>query len=156
MKVIWKQLSITLKIALLLGAVVVGVASLFWYLVAQTFGASPDKPRGIVDLGPYYTDRPNGAGLTWGFLSGPVELVAKLKGVRRFGGVSFSIKGIVQLRNKSTDDHPAAVKKIMLQKNARLIHILHGTCFWVSDGIPIAAIVLKYSDGETRTLFVCY
>jgi len=147
-----------LKIALLLGAVIAAITSVVWYLLAQTLGErSADAAREtLVDLAPYYTDRPNGSGPTPGFISGPVELVARLGGVRKFGGVSFSIKGIIRLRNQSAEDHPAAVNGIRIQKHVHLLNILHGTCFWVSDGVPIAAIVLRYSDGETRTLFVRY
>jgi hypothetical protein len=75
-------------------------------------------------------------------------------GVQDFGGVTFDIRGIVQLRSKSTSstNYPAEIQGIPVHLKCRGLHFLHAAAFGhrADEGHTIGAYVIHYATNQMR------
>lgn len=76
-------------------------------------------------------------------------------GVQTLAGVTFDVRGLVQLRSLEWDDHypefPVAITAIPINAKARRLHFLQGAVAGPRQpGLAIAKYVLHYADGGTR------
>jgi hypothetical protein len=83
------------------------------------------------------------------------------KGIQEFGGVTFDVRGLVQLAANKTLEvtgvvFPEAVKGIAVNRKGRRLHFLQA-CFWSTDeGAKLGEYVIHYADGQTRTAPILY
>jgi hypothetical protein len=89
-------------------------------------------------------------------LHGPSDVARVLAGNGRFSGTRFLVKGIVQLRNKDLESGFPEMIEIPINGEAKSISILHGTCFWAADDVPIAVLRLKYQNQKTAVIPIRY
>ncbi len=119
-----------------------------------------DKPRflarddkagpELIDLSRYYN-----AALTEPRPGSPAGNLAKLpRGLRRFAGVNFDVRGIVQLGGKSpaVNKYPAEVKGIRVRQKCQRLYFLHAACFGgaVDEGKEIGAYVVHFAANQMR------
>lgn len=125
----------------------------FCRIVPRSPHASPD----LVDLSEHYTSSLDD---NW-FCHAGHDLRDVPRGVQVFGGVSFDVRGLIQLAaSKSLDVtgvvFPEAVKGIAVNRTGRRLHFLHA-CFWSTDaGAKVGEYVIHYADGQTRTAPIVY
>jgi hypothetical protein len=90
-------------------------------------------------------------------------------GLVELGGVTFDVRGLIQLRRADlrggpwefvTLDDPIRVDGIPMQQEATRLHLLLGTvrgeAAVPSEGTVIGRLELHYADGETRPLELVY
>lgn len=75
-------------------------------------------------------------------------------------GVPFRLDGIIEVTGMGAahdgQPKPAHTAEIPVGVRASRLHLLHGTGYDAPDGTPIAALILKYADGEKRALPIQY
>ncbi len=82
------------------------------------------------------------------------------KGIQTFSGVSFDIRGIIQLQGQTMRNeggqYPDRVDGIKIGKKFDQFHVLHATGWQESHNTVIGAFVLHYTDGERKELTIVY
>jgi hypothetical protein len=82
-------------------------------------------------------------------------------GIQTLDGVSFDVRGIVQLTGQQAErelrvQFPKGVSDITVQQKGQKIHFLHG-CGWPSPkGTSVGHYVIHYGNGETRRVPIVY
>jgi hypothetical protein len=81
--------------------------------------------------------------------------------VQQLGGVSFDIRGIIQLNGGGMMDmsgkpYPRRVSGIKLGRKCARLHFLHSAGWSVENGAVIGTYVLHYSDGSSHPLPMVY
>ncbi|MBM3883556.1 MAG: hypothetical protein FJ387_28270 [Verrucomicrobia bacterium] len=113
----------------------------------------------MVDLSDHYN-----AGLTDSWHKGglPNNTLKDLpRGCHEFGGVTFDVRGIVQLAGQQAASElsvifPEQVKGIAVGRKGQNLHVLHA-CGWSSpQGTEVATYVIHYADGQSREIPVTY
>jgi hypothetical protein len=82
------------------------------------------------------------------------------RGLQTLGNVPFRIGGIIQLWGEG----PAGIGRVYRESVAGIrttgkfqtLYVLHGSSFTSTDGTPIAAVVVRYSDGTAATNLIRY
>ena len=84
-------------------------------------------------------------------------LSALPSGLQTFAGVTFDVRGFVQLRGVAPDSeiHPDRVV-IPVKRVFTRLHALHGTTWFERQGRPIGAFVLHYASGEVAELPIVF
>jgi hypothetical protein len=86
-------------------------------------------------------------------------------GLVKLGGVAFDIRGVIQVRRTeplggpwelAASDDAVRVDGIPIQGTASRLHLLLGTIQSEADGTVVGRLLLRYADGETRTLDLVY
>jgi len=79
-------------------------------------------------------------------------------GVRHLGGLTFELRGVVQLAGRDPDSarFPTATGAIPAGRAVERIHLLHGINGRVPDETRVGQLILDYSDGARETLAVAY
>ncbi|MEX2409795.1 MAG: hypothetical protein WD607_00245 [Candidatus Paceibacterota bacterium] len=115
--------------------------------------ASPD----LVDLSEFYTSSLDD---DW-FRHPGHDLQDLPQGIQEFEGVTFDVRGLVQLAANHTMDvtgvvFPEAIKGIAVNRKGQRLHFLQG-CFWGADeGAKLGEYIIHYADGQTRTAPIIY
>src|SRR4051812_14245557 len=82
------------------------------------------------------------------------------RGEQTLGGVPFSLGGKVELTGLDAARHgefrPSEIVGVPVNRKAQRIHVLHGALHGEKDGTPLANIVFRYKNGETRTNRLSY
>ena len=104
----------------------------------------------MIDLSRYYN-----AALTEPRPGSPAGSLATLpRGLRKFAGVDFDVRGIVQLGGKSpaANKFPAEVTGIKVGQKCQHLYFLHAACFGgaVDEGKEIAAYVVHFAANQMR------
>ncbi len=112
----------------------------------------------LVDLTDYFN-----AGFEEDWLNPTVtgnNLAGLGKGVKTLAGVSFDLRGIVQLSSprlaQRRSEYPTVVRDIRIGLHARRLLFLHGTAYRIDPKAEIARYVVHFADGRTETLGVTY
>ena len=75
-------------------------------------------------------------------------------------GIPFQLDGALPLAGleaiRSGLLRPDAVREIPVRHKARRLHVLVGSYHGRRDGTPVANVVLRFRDGETRTMRLAY
>jgi len=118
---------------------------------------NPQASLDLVDLSEYYTSSLDD---NW-FCHAGHDLRDLPKGVQEFGGITFDVRGLIQLAaSKSLEVtgvvFPEAVKGIAVDRTGRRLHFLQA-CFWSTDeGAKLGDYVIHYADGQTRNAPILY
>jgi hypothetical protein len=104
----------------------------------------------LIDLSRYYN-----AALTEPRPGSPAGTLAPLpRGLRRFAGVDFDVRGIVQLGGESpaASKFPAEVTDIKVGQKCRHLYFLHAACMGgaADEGKEIAAYVVRFATNQMR------
>jgi WD40 repeat protein/serine/threonine protein kinase len=134
---------------------------------AQPASASaqiPDRDsragRNQLDLTRFYN-----ASLTQGWQTpeeekGPVNLSELPRGLVELGGVSFDVRGILQVSGQSMKAqggrYPEQIKGIPVDRKCARVHFLQGTGWSTADGTEIGAYIIHYTDGQRRVIPITY
>ena len=91
----------------------------------------------------------------------PTESWAQVpRGETNFDGVPFLMFGKIDLtglgRARDGEFQPARVGEIPVGRRATRLHLVHGASYDCPDETPIASVLLRYDNGETRGLFIRY
>jgi hypothetical protein len=87
------------------------------------------------------------------------------RGLQPLGGVTFDLRGVIQLRpfearlgpfRRAWESWPEAVSRIWIEQSFRKLHLLHGTKGSLPDGTVIARLVCHYADGEQTQFDIAY
>jgi len=130
----------------------------------QSLGGTPRNPNSKghqIDLGrAYNADLTN----SWetpvrdGELSN--DLAGLPQGMVELGGITFNIKGIVQLAGQSLLAQgvrfPEQVKGIDLGQRCSRLHFLHATGWSTTEGTEIGMYVVHYADQQQRVIPIRY
>jgi WD40 repeat protein/tRNA A-37 threonylcarbamoyl transferase component Bud32 len=124
----------------------------------------PIPPRSVqagsshLDLGPAYNVALNE---TWQplveVMNVDLSLAALPAGLQTFGGITFDLRGIVQLRGAAPDSelYPERVN-VAVKRSFRRIHVLHGTTGTEWRGGEIASLVLHYAGNPVAEIPIRY
>ena len=81
-------------------------------------------------------------------------------GSNTFNGVPFHVGGRIDLAGMDAARNgafaPTEVTRIPVNVKARRLHLLHGAWRGQRDGIPLANVVLRFKNGETRALRLAF
>ena len=88
-------------------------------------------------------------------------LLALPRGIQRFGGTPFDVRGVIQLAGKRSAEitglvFPEAVRGIPVHVKGHKLHCLHATAWSDKEGTRIGAYVLSYAGGRTATVPILY
>ncbi len=125
----------------------------FCPIAPRSAQAGPD----LVDLSAHYTSSLDD---NW-FCHAGHDLRDLPRDIQVFGGVTFDVRGLVQLAaSKSLEItgvvFPEAVKGIAVHRMGRRLHFLQA-CFWsVAKDAKLGEYVIHYADGQTRTAPILY
>lgn len=82
------------------------------------------------------------------------------RGATNFDGVPFEFTGKIDLtglgRARDGEFQPPRVGEIPVRKRAARLHFIHGASYDCPDDTPIAELLLHYTHGVTRKLFIRY
>lgn len=98
---------------------------------------------------------------SWQPIGGIMQLDRSLTGLppalENYGGVSFDIRGIIQLRGTAADSEifPDRVS-IPVRRVFTRLHALHGTTWFERQGRAIGAFVLHYANGHAAQIPIGY
>jgi hypothetical protein len=120
----------------------------------------PTAPRSTLDLSSFYN-----APFTAAWYPGPKEntLVSLPRGVQKFDGVEFDIRGILQLAGgeissyqNAIDLYPRQIRSIPIDRWVRRLHFLHGAVGEVSEGRQIGSYIIEFASGRTQEIALVY
>jgi hypothetical protein len=78
-------------------------------------------------------------------------------GLQTFAGVSFDVRGFVQLRGVAPDSELYPDRRVIPVKRIfQRLHALHGTTWFERPGCPIGALVLHYANSEAAELPIVF
>jgi WD40 repeat protein len=115
---------------------------------------SPDAPSNLIDLTQFY----NAAlGETWfpsNYVGQANDLSQMPSGMRRFNGVLFDVRGVVQLSGAALENlgarFPDKMTGIPVQRKARKLHFMQGASWEALYGTTIGKYQINYANGERR------
>jgi len=120
---------------------------------------APGTARQMIDLSSHYNGALNDTWQAGGMANNTLKDLPT--GIQTFDGVSFDIRGVVQLSGRGAEQElsvqfPKEAAGIVVKQEARKIHFLH-SCGWISSpGTTVGEYVIHYRDGQTRTLPIVY
>jgi WD40 repeat protein len=130
----------------------------------QTFNRIPlrssDAKPNLIDLSAFYN-----AALTetWFPISGISlgnDLSALPRGIQKFGGSEFDVRGVVQLSGSALENlggrFPQRVEGIPIGRKCRRLHFLHGAAWSALAGTHVASYVVHYANAEQREIKVMF
>jgi hypothetical protein len=118
----------------------------------------PGLPSGLIDLTSFYNARLEEDWLVED-LPG-VNLSELPVGTRRFAGVEFDVRGLIQLKGSDQAPlrplYPRQVRGIPIQRKFSRLHFLHGV-FWIpKEGTHISSYIVNYADGTREERPILY
>ena len=119
--------------------------------------ANTDKR--LIDLSAYYNGALNDTWHKGGLSNNTLKDLPR--GVQTLDGVTFDVRGIVQLSGAQAERElrvkfPQHISNIPVQQKSQKIHFLHG-CGWQSpSGTQVGTYVLHYRNGQVRSVPIVY
>jgi hypothetical protein len=120
---------------------------------------APGTARQMIDLSSHYNGALNDTWHGGGMANNTLKDLPT--GVQTIDGVSFDIRGIVQLTGRQAEQElsvqfPREAAGIAVRQKAQKIHFLHA-CGWQSPmGTTVGEYVIHYQNGQTRTTPIIY
>lgn len=82
------------------------------------------------------------------------------KGKQIFDGTQFDVGGMIRLYGTRPPPHGTvyrdSVVGIKIDRKFDKLHLLHGTGWWGTDGMPVARMVWHYADGTQHSFRIVY
>jgi hypothetical protein len=95
-----------------------------------------------------------------GLPSGANHLAALPRGLQRFGGEDFDVRGVIQLSGTQAEfagaAFPDSVTGIKIGQKCKRLHMLHATGWGTEDGTLVGKYVLHFAGGSQATLNIAY
>jgi len=114
----------------------------------------------LIDLSDHYNAALTETWLPTGVVATGNDLSALPQGVRKFNGVEFDVRGIIQLAGGALENlggkFPREAGGIPIGRACRKIHFLHGAAWSARAGTPIGSYVVRYADGESREVRIVF
>ena len=125
---------------------------------------APRDPRAgpqVLDLSPYYNASLDESWQTGGHRHGVGnDLVTLPRGLQRFGGVEFDVRGIVQLSStelrKYRLEYPQEMVGIPVGQKCQRLHFLQSAGWGERTSVPVGRYVAHYRDGQTQEVTLRY
>jgi hypothetical protein len=110
----------------------------------------PEAGKGLLDLSKFYN-----AGLNQSWHGNRSNDLRSLpKGLQKFGGVEFDVRGIVQLcsLSPSATNYPPLIRGVPVHQKCQRVHFLHAAGFGTAldDGKQIGTYVVNYATNQWR------
>jgi len=129
-----------------------------------TIARIPDRTAetgtNLIDLGPFYNAALTETWFPTNLYAAANDLASLPRGVRRFGGIDFDVRGLIQLSGSALEslgaDFPREVGEIPIGRTCRKLHFLHGAGWSALFGTPIGSYFIRYADGEEREVKIIY
>jgi hypothetical protein len=123
--------------------------------------ARPSTTRSqLIDLSEHYNAALTETWLPTGGVATGHDLSALPRGIQKFGGVEFDIRGIVQLSGGAVENaggkFPRGINTIHVGQACRRIHFLHGAAWSALAGTPVGSYVVHYASGESREVRIIF
>ena len=115
--------------------------------------------KALVDLSKHYNAALNESWHKGGMSNNTLKDLPT--GIQTLGGVSFDVRGIVQLSGQQAErelrvQFPKEVSNITVQQKGQKIHFLH-CCGWPSaQGTSVGHYVVHYGNGQSRNVPIVY
>jgi len=87
------------------------------------------------------------------------DLSALPRGLQTLDGISFDVRGVVQLASSHPDltlSYPKEITKIPVQQRCHALHFLHSGGWSTADGTDVGEYVVRYEDDTERTIPLSY
>jgi WD40 repeat protein len=114
----------------------------------------------LLDLSAHYNAALTETWLPVGEATSGNDLSSLPRGVQRFGGVEFDVRGIIQLSGGALENlggrFPTEVDAIPVGRPCRKIHFLHGAGWSARAGTHIGSYTVHYADGESRDIKIVF
>jgi WD40 repeat protein len=121
---------------------------------------SPEASPRQLDLTSFYNASLRDTWLPTNVVASGNDLSELPVGLNKFGGISFDVRGIIQLSGTALETlggrFPREITNIPVHQTCRRLHFLHGAGWSALAGVPIATYLLHYADGETAEVRVVY
>ncbi len=84
------------------------------------------------------------------------------KGLQNFKGVTFDVRGVVQLAagnislRRTGAVYPESVEDIRIDRKAKMIHFLHSSGWGTENGTKVGAYIINYEDGQAEEIPLVY
>jgi hypothetical protein len=115
-----------------------------------------NTPPALIDLGAHYNALLDQPWLPAAPGAPTNDLAALLPGVQRFNGVSFDVRGLIQLSSRNLENQggrfPRLIDDLAIGQKAQRLHFLHGAVWASLTGTPIGRYVVHYDDGGTQEI----
>jgi WD40 repeat protein len=123
--------------------------------------ARPPTTRSqLIDLSEHYNAALTETWLPTGGMATGHDLSALPRGMQKFGGVEFDVRGIVQLSGGAVENaggkFPRRINAIHVGQACRRIHFLHGAAWSALAGTPVGSYVFHYASGESREVKIIF
>jgi hypothetical protein len=124
----------------------------------------PARPAGaraqLLDLSAHYNAALTETWLPTNVVASGNDLSALPRGVQKFGGVEFDVRGVIQLSGGALENSggkfPREVREIRVGRPCRKIHFLHGASWSARAGTHIGSYIVHYAGGESREVKILF
>jgi len=124
----------------------------------------PDRPAGInprcLDFSKHFNATLTGQWLPTNVVISGNDLSALPRGVQRFNGVEFDVRGLIQLSGSALENSggrfPAAVRALPVGLKSRRLHFLHGAAWSALAGTSIGSYVVQFANGDLREVPILF
>jgi len=119
-----------------------------------------DAGAQLLDLSAHYNAALTESWLPTSGMASGNDLSALQPGLRRFGGVEFDVRGIVQLSGGALENSggrfPREVSGIQAGSRCRKIHFLHGAAWSARAGTHVGSYFVHYAGGDSREIKIIF
>ena len=127
----------------------------------RSIPARPADARAqLLDLSAHYNAALTETWLPTNVVASGNDLSALPRGVQKFGGVEFDVRGVIQLSGGALENSggkfPREVRGISVGSPCRKIHFLHGAGWSARAGTHIGSYIVHYAGGETREVKILF
>ncbi len=121
--------------------------------------ATATRPQ-VIDLSGHYNAALSETWLPTTVVASGQDLSALPKGLQKFNGVEFEVRGVVQLSGGALENlggkFPGRVSGIRVGRSCRKIHFLHGAGWSARAGTHIGSYIVHYAGGESREIKIVF
>jgi len=114
----------------------------------------------LLDLSAHYNAALTETWLPTNVVASGNDLSALPRGVQKFNGVEFDVRGVIQLSGGALENSggrfPRESGAVRVDRVCRRIHFLHGAAWSARAGTHIGSYVVHYAGGESREIKIVF